>query len=60
LLDLLLAGVGGRDLLGAPVHAVGEQHRPAQSMTHQAQPCGMIESELQMPMPVLEVQLIVD
>src|SRR5271157_965951 len=60
LFDLLLATVGGSDLLGAPVHAVGEQHRPAQPVSHQAQPGGVVKIELEMPMPIPEVQLVAD
>ena len=60
LLYLLLTRVGGSDLLGAPVHAIGEQHGSAQPVSHQAQPGGVIKIELEMPMPVPEVQLVAE
>jgi hypothetical protein len=54
----LLTGITGDHLLGAPVHAVGQQHGAPQALIEQVRQGGRIEVELQMPMSVALFQLI--
>jgi len=60
LLDLLLAGVTEGDLIGVPVHPVGEQDRAAQPVIHQLLPGSVIEIKLQSPAAILGLQLVAD
>ena len=57
-LDLLLAGVTRQDLLGGPVHAIGQQRSTTQTMRQQLFQSSMIEIKLQMPAAIALLQLI--
>src|SRR5271157_4704646 len=60
LLDRLLAGVGGHDLLGGPIEAVGDQQGAAQAMHHQFLEGGVIDLKHQASSAGFVQNLIVD
>src|ERR1700674_844925 len=59
-LDFLLAGIADGYLLGAPVHAIGEQHGATQTLIHESLPGSGIEIKLQPPPTITGFELITD
>src|ERR671919_85732 len=53
-LDFLLAGIAHGDLLGGPVHTVGEQHGATETMVDKPLPGSGVEVELQPPSAITE------
>src|SRR6266478_799829 len=57
-LNFLLAGIPDGNLLGGPVHSIGEQHGAPQAMIHEPLPGSRIEIKLEPPLTIMGFDLI--